>query len=509
MSWGWVRQLPPKRVAIVTAVVAVVALAAYVVIRLRGMDIESPVSLPFAHSGDVLALDRPHLVHLTHEGVVLLGERRVSLDDLAEGIANDARPIIICADQDAPVLHLWYLQATCRPRDVYIAVDDGWRTAVIPANSFGVWYSYEFITVGVYDGEFVVVHDAMPNGIVDDVRDAIDRIRSKWDDARDAYEAYEAGELKFPGPEPLSPSQLICSVYSPSTAPVGVYVKAVDVAYGLGWGHFRTPYLAADAWTRRQLTLPRVGGASAFFLDFDTQSVANRLPPFELPLARNTQPPERGDCVRLWMSDAGDIHWRDKRFTLSEVSSLLHQQAVLLAHQMKRKNQPARYGRFVRLWAQLRVGRHARWERARELFELVHAAQYLHQDLEVRTWLDYGWSDSERMVVGRASDLADVPPPTGLGEQLFRVPDPWQADGADAWFGVHVLGPTEAAAGAYRVAGGEPVAETAARNKQLKQHAKTKLVRLTIDPSVRLWRAVEMIDMLRGLGHTVEIEPYE
>ena len=85
MSWGWMRRLKTRRAAIVTAVIAVVASGAYVAFRLRGMDIETSVSLPFAHSGDVVALDDPHFVHPTHEGVVLLGKRRVSLNDLAEG----------------------------------------------------------------------------------------------------------------------------------------------------------------------------------------------------------------------------------------------------------------------------------------------------------------------------------------------------------------------------------------------------------------------------------------
>jgi len=125
----------PRLALVVGVVIALFVGATYVGFRLHGIDLEPGVELPFAHSGELPRLDHPHVVTLEECGRLLLDGEEVVLSGLRASLAGTSRPVVVCADARARAMVLWYVLDACWMQETWVAVQDGWRTAVMRARA--------------------------------------------------------------------------------------------------------------------------------------------------------------------------------------------------------------------------------------------------------------------------------------------------------------------------------------------------------------------------------------
>jgi biopolymer transport protein ExbD len=488
------------------------------------MDIETPVALPYARAGEVEHLDRPRMVHITADGVILAGREPVSLAELADRLRENRRPVVVCADADARVLWLFYVLDACGGRPTYIAVSDGWRDAVLPVDYNRNWMVHQLLAVvprpanSGSTAEFVLSNRLFPGGYLDDPDEAVKILNGPYKDRVEQIEE----EGKEYGVDPFSVNQTTacCDL----RASVSDYIRALDVLHRIGALNITAFQLRPTPWTARQHSLSRRVDHYRQLVNHYVEYESWRWTSSELPVAHIPvgADPDKGVFVTfpgdrglIQISTDGTITWRRSARSVGDVARILDAQAALWDKKQKRSGRESREGpdkRFSTLPISFRMGRDWPWGSIRWLLTVAYNAGFYKQHLYVRTDVDLSWTREQRTVFGYGREFSEAfvvsPPPVGFNEALFEIPRPWEADAAADAFGVSLSAQADKGVG-YRVGEHPVTTDVVTRNGLLEKYTGMKPVRLSVEAAVPLWRVVEIVDYLRRRGHEVALPPYE
>jgi len=521
---GWSR--PSRKVVTlavsVTVSVAVAAAVGYVAWRKHGMDIETPVALPFARAGDVMDLEDPYTVHLHKNGSLFLADEQVSLAQLAQRIRGSHRPVIVCADEAAQVLHLWYLLDACPRLDTFVAVRDGWRTALLPATPTRN-YPFQDESLGVVSrpstntrGDFVLASADFPLGVLDDADEAVDAIREAREERTEVLERRrelsETSEERLRELDDLRLKWQEYSAYCGMSASVGDYIKAVDVWHRVGVDNVVLIRIQPHPWTARQPTVP---AGDVGTVTVRSAAHCDRWSPLALPLA-DVKPLDDMDpinrfpdkCVTIEVMPDGAVLRNREPISDSSLAAYLRVRVELWDRVRKRIRMPSREepgSRFTTLPLLIRADRSLPWSRIRVLLDAARGAGFLHFGLMVKTQSNSSWSAKELEFLGFS--WRGTPWPVGFRLECMAIPHPWEPSSKEEHFTIKLLEPRDEDGYLFQIHDYTPLPSKRGRNTLLLDYPAGDVARVTIEPGVPLWRAVELFVSLRAHGYRVLREP--